>query len=390
MARSRHDVGSDLPLPQDGVVAHDAVFVHLLNDFSGSPKVLCNVIRVARWRGLRPKLFVGSQGEGILSHSELPVHRYWYRRSRYRALTLLSFLFSQIALLIRLLLDKSIERRAVVYVNTLLPFGAMLFGRLTHRRVILHVHEISLSPRVLQWTLVALARRCASRAIFVSDAHLLAVPLKGVPTVRVYNALEPRFLSAALASTYSPHRQGRFTVLMIASLRDYKGVPEFLALAEAFLGHVALQFELLVNDELTAVERYFARRGAPTNVRVHSRTPDSGALYEGASLVLNLSRVDRWIETFGLTILEALAYGIPVIAPPIGGPAEIVQDGVQGYLIDSRDGAALRNRVAQLSADPPTCHRLSAAARKRAADFSPEHFRTQIAAILEDAQDRRS
>lgn len=54
-------------------------------------------------------------------------------------------------------------------------------------------------------------------------------------------------------------------------------------------------------------------------------------------MVLNLSRPDAWVETFGLTVIEAMAYGIPVIVPPVGGIAELVENGINGYKADSRN-----------------------------------------------------
>ena len=98
--------------------------------------------------------------------------------------------------------------------------------------------------------------------------------------------------------------------------------------------------------------------------------------------MLNLSRVDQWIETFGLTLVEAMSFGIPVIAPPVGGPAEIVTHGREGYCIDSRDGAALRNAVLKLTDDPATYDAMARAARKRAQDFSFEAYAAALRAAL--------
>jgi len=42
----------------------------------------------------------------------------------------------------------------------------------------------------------------------------------------------------------------------------------------------------------------------------------------------------RWMEAFGNVAIEALACGVPVIAYRRGGPAEIVQDGQTGFLVE--------------------------------------------------------
>ena len=53
----------------------------------------------------------------------------------------------------------------------------------------------------------------------------------------------------------------------------------------------------------------------------------------------------RWIEAFGNVEIEALACGVPIIAYRRGGPAEIVQDGQTGFLVESDNIAELVNAI---------------------------------------------
>jgi phosphatidylinositol alpha 1,6-mannosyltransferase len=57
-------------------------------------------------------------------------------------------------------------------------------------------------------------------------------------------------------------------------------------------------------------------------------------------------------DTFGQTLQEAAASGLPVIAPAAGGPLDLVQDGVTGFLVRPCDAAALAVAVGKLVADP--------------------------------------
>ena len=57
-------------------------------------------------------------------------------------------------------------------------------------------------------------------------------------------------------------------------------------------------------------------------------------------------------DTFGQTLQEAAASGLPVVAPAAGGPVDLVQDGVTGFLVTPGDPAALAGAVARLAADP--------------------------------------
>ncbi len=57
-------------------------------------------------------------------------------------------------------------------------------------------------------------------------------------------------------------------------------------------------------------------------------------------------------ETFGQTLQEAAASGLPVVAPAAGGPLDLVDDGVTGFLVPPGDSGALAGAVAKLAADP--------------------------------------
>lgn len=355
------------------------VFVHLLNDRSGSPRVLRNVMEALEEDDASQLLFVGSGGEGFLSHTRARLRTYPYRRHANRWATLLSYLGSQWALLRSLLRDPDIAPEAVIYVNTLLPFGAALYGRLTGRRVVCHLHEVSLRPRLLHWFLLAVARGAAHRIICVSEFHRSQLGLRDDPAVRVViNSVDPVLYERGMQSVYTPRRSGVFHVCMLCSLRDYKGVPEFIRLASQLVERPDLRFQLVVSDDEAAMQRYFSNKAVPKHLEVVQGVTDAATIYARAGLVLNLSRVTEWQETFGLTLLEAMAFGVPVVAPPVGGPSEVVQDGVHGYLVNSQDGDALREAVVRLASDEALCLRLSQQCRERAKALSPQAFQADI------------
>lgn len=64
-------------------------------------------------------------------------------------------------------------------------------------------------------------------------------------------------------------------------------------------------------------------------------------------------------EPFGLTIIEAMAAGVPVVAADEGGPREIVTHEMNGLLYAPRDAAALRDAVTRVMADPALATRLT-------------------------------
>jgi phosphatidylinositol alpha 1,6-mannosyltransferase len=57
-------------------------------------------------------------------------------------------------------------------------------------------------------------------------------------------------------------------------------------------------------------------------------------------------------DTFGQTLQEAAASGLPVVAPAAGGPLDLVRDGTTGFLVAPGSATALASAVARLAADP--------------------------------------
>jgi D-inositol-3-phosphate glycosyltransferase len=89
---------------------------------------------------------------------------------------------------------------------------------------------------------------------------------------------------------------------------------------------------------------------------------DMPAWYRSADVVA----ATPWYEPFGLTVLEAMACGVPVVASAVGGLADTVVDGVTGDLVAPRDQRALSRALRRLLGDDIRRVAYSAAAVDRA------------------------
>ncbi|MEM6725343.1 MAG: glycosyltransferase, partial [Bacteroidota bacterium] len=136
------------------------VCIHLFNDFSGSPLVLSTAIKGFRKNKIPVDLITCGGREGFLSHLDVKERHFFYRWLPNKYLRLVVFMLSQLQIFFMML--RYWRQDVVIYINTLLPFGAALAGKLMGKRVVYHVHETSVNPPSLKSFLKGMAKRCAS------------------------------------------------------------------------------------------------------------------------------------------------------------------------------------------------------------------------------------
>lgn len=96
------------------------------------------------------------------------------------------------------------------------------------------------------------------------------------------------------------------------------------------------------------------------------RRPDAAALLAHADVVWVPGRSGRQI------VLEAQAAGVPVVAARLPGPMDLIDDGVTGVVVPSRDPPALAAATRQLLDDPKLARRIGDSGRSAAAAHAPE------------------
>lgn len=121
-----------------------------------------------------------------------------------------------------------------------------------------------------------------------------------------------------------------------------------------------------------------------TNISFLSRQEDVAKFYQQASVVLNLSDKRLFIETFGLTALEAMTAGLPVIVPTEGGIAEMVDDAVNGYKIDVADLDCIGDAIKKLLTDKTKYIQMAENAMLCAKKFNADDMIERVERILAD------
>jgi glycosyltransferase involved in cell wall biosynthesis len=121
--------------------------------------------------------------------------------------------------------------------------------------------------------------------------------------------------------------------------------------------------------------------GIANRVTFSGYVADTRLVYLAADVLLMPSRY----EGLPMTLLEAMAMGLPVVASKLDGIAEVIGDGSEGFLVPSDDAALFVERTAVLLADAELSSRISKNARaKIEASFSVERMTSSV----EDIYDR--
>ncbi|MDR0894962.1 MAG: glycosyltransferase family 4 protein [Prevotellaceae bacterium] len=354
---------------------------HLLNDYSGSPKVLFHTLQKALDLGYRVDL-VSSSG-GILdalsssSSGHFRKFSYPYRFSRYPAITIARYACVQLYYF--LLSFRYLFRRDIVFlINTLLPVGAALGGWLTGKCVLYYYHEDAIAKGCVYRILSRCMQQLATGVICVSAYQRSS--LKRTEKVSVVpNGLPVGFVQRLSVEPLQAYR--RQTVLMIASLKRYKGIQEFVWLAAQLSQYT---FQLVLNAKQHEIEAFMYQYEVvrPANLHIYDRQSDIVPFLCRSSVLVNLSHPNLFQETFGLTALEAMSAGLPVIVPVTGGISELVRDGVNGYKTDVRQLDKIAEQLTHLLSDENLYEQMAINAWNYSKQFDVERTTTTVLSIV--------
>lgn len=357
---------------------HIVVF-HLYNDMSGSPKVLKGIISGFLDKGLNVDLITSEGGVlDTLSSDNLNVIHYRYSFSASKFITMLRYFFVQIETFF-IAFRYFFKRDVIFYINTLLPVGPALAGKIMGKRVIYHYHENAAIKGLVYIKLAAVMQRIASDIICVSESQRALLKRKDDVYV-VYNALSPSFIKALEPDIEDAFRKRN--ILMLSSLKLYKGTVEFIELARIMPN---MHFTLVVNDVQNNINSFIKKNNIQLteNIEIFHRQTTVVDFYNNASIVVNLTNKKSFIETFGMTALEAMACALPVIVPTVGGISELVKDGFNGYKIDVTELNLISEKINMIMSDFNLYEKLAKNAKTFSDKFRIENVVNDIIDIIE-------
>jgi glycosyltransferase involved in cell wall biosynthesis len=180
-------------------------------------------------------------------------------------------------------------------------------------------------------------------------------------TIVIHNAVDVGATSVADPGNAEP------LLVSVGRLKYPKDFPTLLAAAER-LGDRRFTLEIVGDGP----ERPDLERRLPARVTLAGGRDDVPALLARADVFVLSSRS----EGLPVSVIEAMAAGLPVVASAVGGVPELVVDGETGLLVTPGDADALASALARLVDDPELRRSFGAAARRRALEeFDLPRFR---------------
>ena len=355
------------------------IVFHQLNDYSGSPKVLSMTINALLEHGYEIDLVTTKGGcLDLIKSPGLKTHTFPYRFTSNKMATLLRSAFSQVCMFYY---GVKYGRGKKFLINTILPVGGAIAGKAFGKSVVYHYHENAIFKGLYYRIKAKIMLMLADKIICVSDYQKSFLP--DWPNI----SMIPNALLKRQKDRLRLHTDDGFEsreILMVSSLRVYKGVNLFARLADEMTDY---KFTLVANATESEISDYFKSEkiDIPKNLKVFPKQSDVSPFYNKAGVLVNLSDKRYFVETFGLTVIEAMAAGVPTIVPDEGGVVELVDDGKNGFIIDVRDIKVLKDTILKVFSDKSTYESLSKNAFLTAAKYSEDIYRDSIIKVINNS-----
>ena len=133
-------------------------------------------------------------------------------------------------------------------------------------------------------------------------------------------------------------------------------------------------------DYPSALHRQIGARGLADHVTLAGFQSDVPTWMQAMDVIVLPSSN----EPFGITVIEAMAMGKPVVAGDSGGPREIVTNGVDGVLVPHDDANAVAGAILDYLRQPSFAARVSTAARERGEHFTADRYALELVHALRE------
>lgn len=237
----------------------------------------------------------------------------------------------------------------IVYTNTSVVFPGAVAAKRMKIMSVWHIREI-ISKKSENMIISGIVNKYADVIVVNSKSTGRSLAVKKKKIKVIYNAIEEK------DCIEKEYERRQIVVGMAGRINRWKGQKLFVDAAEiVHKKHPELIFKIagdpFEGEEYMGeqLESYIKEKKLEKNVILAGRIEDMDSFYQSLDIfVLPSIRP----EPFGLVVIEAMQYGIPVIATNHGGPTEIIQNGQDGYLVDFNNAGEMADRIIYLTENP--------------------------------------
>lgn len=298
---------------------------------------------------------------------------------------------AQRSLAIRRLIEE--QKIGLVYTNTVTCVEGAIAAKMARRPHIWHIREsipgnselVSLLPFDVHCSVISALSKAV---VFCSKALADNYPRLADKANVVHNGfrfppLRDRRLARAETTAKLALDPEAKLVAIVGALHPRKDLHTFLEAAARVDGQVGNVVFLVAgtgSEQYTgSVRRRIAELGLDTRVKLLGWRDDVVDLLAGIDVLVISSEQ----ESFGRTMVEALAMETPVVSTRCGGPEEVLVDGDTGFLVPVRDPPALADAIVKVLRDEGLARRIGARGRAHmSGNFTVERYVRNVEKVI--------
>lgn len=377
---------------------YNLLFLHSSSEFYGSDKSLYNLVtKLYKEENSIDKIHVILPENGILktkiemstsNSAVVKCHNIGVlRRKNFNFIGIIKYFIEYFCSLIYLFFYINKNQINVVYTNTSVVMPGGLAAKLLSVKNIWHIRETIDKNSVVNKLIIRYITILSDVIIANSNSTMQSFLINPFQNnYVVYNAVEP---IEKVKSKYT-FKDTDFVIGMAGRINKWKGQEIFIDAAYkikemtkskcniCFLiaGDAYPGDEYLIDKLNIQIEALYMKE----DILMLGQLNDMKEFYNCLDLFILPSTKP---EPFGLVIIEAMSLGIPVIASNEGGPLEIIEDGVDGILFESKSSEELAKQVVKLISDKSLYKSISKnAIEKQQKKFSINNYYQSIYQII--------
>lgn len=231
---------------------------------------------------------------------------------------------------------------------------ALQIAKLFNKKVILHIHgaEFSVfyvkSPKFVKKLITYTLNKADLILVLSKQWKAKVATLCSNPNIKVlYNP--------TIIKTPNPVKNSPLKILFMGRLGKRKGVYDIIDAAKQLKTDNVL-INLYGDGNLAEFQQLVAENNLQSKVKIMGWV--SGEEKEKIIQNSDIYILPSYNEGLPMSILEAMAYGLPIISTPVGGTPEAVEDGVNGFLILPGDTKALAEKIEILANNEPLMEKM--------------------------------